>query len=67
MTGHGRAAAWHASKGGAMKEVKAIARPAQLDRVSDALRKLPGFPEMSVGKVEGCSRLPSGQNPRNPR
>jgi nitrogen regulatory protein P-II 1 len=50
-----------------MKEVKAIVRPARLDRVSDALRKLPGFPGMSVGKVEGCSRFPSGQNPRNPK
>jgi Cu/Ag efflux pump CusA len=37
-----------------MKEIKAIVRPARLDRVSDALRKLPGFPGMSVGKVEGC-------------
>jgi nitrogen regulatory protein P-II 1 len=50
-----------------MKEIKAIVRPARLDRVSDALRKLPGFPGMSVGKVEGCSRFPSGQNPRNPK
>jgi nitrogen regulatory protein P-II 1 len=28
---------------------------------------MPGFPGMSVGKVEGCSRFPSGQNPRNPK
>lgn len=50
-----------------MKEVKAIVRPARLDRVRDALRRLPGFPGMSVGKVEGCSRFPSGQNARNPK
>jgi nitrogen regulatory protein P-II 1 len=50
-----------------MKEIKAVVRPARLDRVSDALRRLPGFPGMNIGKVEGCSRFPSGQNPRNPK
>jgi nitrogen regulatory protein P-II 1 len=53
--------------GGAMKEIKAIVRPARLDRVRDALRRLPGFPGMNFGKVEGCSRFPSGQNPRSPK
>jgi nitrogen regulatory protein P-II 1 len=50
-----------------MKEIKAIVRPARLDRVRDALRRLPGFPGMNFGKVEGCSRFPSGQNPRSPK
>jgi nitrogen regulatory protein P-II 1 len=50
-----------------MKEIKAIVRPARLDRVRDALRRLPGFPGMNYGKVEGCSRFPSGQNPRSPK
>ncbi|MCE2945761.1 MAG: P-II family nitrogen regulator [bacterium] len=50
-----------------MKEIKAIVRPARLDRVRDALRRLPGFPGMNFGKVEGCSRYPSGQNPRSPK
>jgi nitrogen regulatory protein P-II 1 len=48
-----------------MKEIKAILRPQRLDRVRDALRRLPGFPGMNFGKVEGCSRYPSGQNPRS--
>ena len=48
-----------------MKEIKAIVRPQRLDRVRDALRRLPGFPGMNFGKVEGCSRYPSGQNPRS--
>lgn len=50
-----------------MKEIKAIVRPARLGRVSDALRKLPGFPGMNFGKVEGCSRFPAGQVARNPK
>jgi nitrogen regulatory protein P-II 1 len=50
-----------------MREIKAILRPARLDRVRDALRRLPGFPGMNFTKVEGCSRFPSGQNARNPK
>lgn len=36
-----------------MKEVKAVIVPNKLDAVHRALRALPGFPGMSVAKVEG--------------
>ena len=38
-----------------MKEIKAIIRPNKLASLRDALVMLPGFPGMTVGKVEGCS------------
>ena len=38
-----------------MKEIKAIIRPNQLPSLRDALVTLPGFPGMTVTKVEGCS------------
>jgi nitrogen regulatory protein P-II 1 len=50
-----------------MKEIKAIVRPGRLDRIREAVRKLPGFPGMSVSQVDGCSRFPAGQNPRTIR
>jgi nitrogen regulatory protein P-II 1 len=38
-----------------MKEIKAIIRPNKLSALRDALVALPGFPGMTVSKVEGCS------------
>lgn len=38
-----------------MKEIKAIIRPNKLSALRDALVGLPGFPGMTVSKVEGCS------------
>jgi nitrogen regulatory protein P-II 1 len=45
-----------------MKEIKAIIQPQRLDRLRDALREMPGFPGMSVSRVEGCSP-PEGPQP----
>lgn len=38
-----------------MKEIKAVIRPNKLPALRDALRDLPGFPGMTVTKVEGIS------------
>jgi len=38
-----------------MKEIKAVIRPNKLAALRDALVALPGFPGMTVAKVEGCS------------
>ena len=38
-----------------MKEIKAVIRPNKLAVLRDALVALPGFPGMTVCKVEGCS------------
>ena len=38
-----------------MKEIKAIIRPNKLSQLREALRELPGFPGMTVSRVEGCS------------
>lgn len=38
-----------------MKEIKAIIRPNKLPALRDALVSLPGFPGMTVARVEGCS------------
>jgi nitrogen regulatory protein P-II 1 len=38
-----------------MKEIKAIIQPKRLDRVRDAFRSMPGFPGMTILKVQGCS------------
>lgn len=38
-----------------MKEIKAIIRPARLDDIREELRQVPGFPGMTITKVEGCS------------
>jgi nitrogen regulatory protein P-II 1 len=38
-----------------MFEIKAIVRPARLEPLRLALRKLPEFPGMSVVRVDGCS------------
>ncbi len=38
-----------------MKEIKAIIRPNKLAALREALVVLPGFPGITVSKVEGCS------------
>ena len=38
-----------------MKEIKAVIRPNKLAALRDALVALPGFPGMTVSRVEGCS------------
>jgi nitrogen regulatory protein P-II 1 len=38
-----------------MKEIKAIVRPAKLQKIRDAFRLLKGFPGMNISTVEGCS------------
>jgi nitrogen regulatory protein P-II 1 len=38
-----------------MKEIKAVIRPNKLAALRDALVLVPGFPGMTVTKVEGCS------------
>lgn len=38
-----------------MKEIKAVIRPNKLAALRDALIVMPGFPGMTVSKVEGCS------------
>ena len=38
-----------------MKEIKAVIRPNKLAAMRDALVAVPGFPGMTVSKVEGCS------------
>ena len=38
-----------------MKEIKAVIRPNKLPALRDALVGMPGFPGMTVTKVEGCS------------
>lgn len=38
-----------------MKEIKAVIRPNKLAALRDALVSLPGFPGMTVTRVEGCS------------
>ena len=38
-----------------MKEIRAIIRPNKLAVLRDAMVALPGFPGMTVTRVEGCS------------
>ncbi len=38
-----------------MKEIKAIIQPKRLERIRDAFRQMPGFPGMTILKVQGCS------------
>lgn len=47
-----------------MKEIKAIIRPNKLTTLRDKLMQVPGFPGMTVSKVEGCS-APSRNFPGN--
>ncbi len=39
-----------------MKEIKVIIQPKRLERIRDAFRSLPGFPGMSISRVQGCSQ-----------
>ncbi|WP_026224883.1 P-II family nitrogen regulator [Methyloversatilis thermotolerans] len=36
-----------------MKEIRAVIRPNKLPKLRTVLREMPGFPGMTVGKVEG--------------
>ena len=47
-----------------MMEVKAVIRPNKLPALRAALMETPGFPGMTVSKVEGCS-APSKQGKTN--
>ena len=47
-----------------MMEVKAVIRPNKLPALRAALMETPGFPGMTVAKVEGCSE-PSKTNKSN--
>ncbi len=47
-----------------MKEIKAIIRPNKLITLRDKLMQVPGFPGMTVAKVDGCS-APSRNYPGN--
>ncbi|QWD59555.1 P-II family nitrogen regulator [Polynucleobacter sp. MWH-UH35A] len=47
-----------------MMEVKAVIRPNKLAALRAALMETPGFPGMTVAKVEGCS-APSKTNKAN--
>lgn len=38
-----------------MKEIKAVIRPNKLPALREALVALPGFPGMTIARVEGCS------------
>ena len=49
-----------------MKEIRAIIRPNKLSRLRAALREMPGFPGMTVSKVEGFG-APSEHAPHNIR
>lgn len=49
-----------------MKEIKAIIQPSRLSRVRDALRKVPGFPGMTVTTAEGCSDVEDSRLPKRP-
>ncbi|MBX9965435.1 MAG: P-II family nitrogen regulator [Burkholderiales bacterium] len=41
-----------------MKEIKAVIQPSRLSRVREALRKVRGFPGMTITAAEGCSDVP---------
>ena len=43
-----------------MREVKAVIRPNKLPALRAALIDMPGFPGMTVAKVEGCSAPSKG-------
>ncbi|VCU70209.1 Nitrogen regulatory protein P-II [Pigmentiphaga humi] len=47
-----------------MKEIKAVIRPNRLDEVREAMMRAPGFPGMTIAKVEGCS-APKRNPPHN--
>ncbi len=41
-----------------MKEIKAVIQPRRLQRVREALRRIPGFPGMTVTRAEGAGYHP---------
>jgi nitrogen regulatory protein P-II 1 len=43
-----------------VKEIKAVIQPRKLSRVREAMRRVPGFPGMTVFEAEGCSALDPG-------
>jgi nitrogen regulatory protein P-II 1 len=47
-----------------MKEIKAIIQPSRLSRVRDALRKIRGFPGMTITAAEGCSDVEDSKLPK---
>ena len=47
-----------------MKEIRAIIRPNKLPKLRTVLREMPGFPGMTVSKVEGFGE-PSEHTPHN--
>ena len=47
-----------------MKEIRAVIRPNKLPRLRTVLREMPGFPGMTISKVEGCGS-PSEHVPHN--
>lgn len=47
-----------------MKEIKAVIRPNKLPTLRDRIVQVPGFPGMSVTKIDGCS-APSRHTPDN--
>jgi nitrogen regulatory protein P-II 1 len=49
-----------------MREIKAIIQPSRLSRLRDALRKVPGFPGMTVTAAEGCSDVEDHRLPKRP-
>jgi len=49
-----------------MKEIKAVIQPARLSRVREALRKVAGFPGMTITAAEGCSDVEDLNLPKRP-
>ena len=47
-----------------MKHIHAIIQPFRLAKVGDALRGLPGFPGMTVQRIEGSSQIDGAELPR---
>ncbi|MEO8038162.1 MAG: P-II family nitrogen regulator [Betaproteobacteria bacterium] len=47
-----------------MKEIKAVIQPARLSRVREALRKVTGFPGMTITSSEGCSAVEDVTSPK---
>jgi nitrogen regulatory protein P-II 1 len=47
-----------------MKEIRAVIRPNKLPRLRTILREMPGFPGMTISKVEGCG-APVDHMPHN--
>ncbi|MCU0805401.1 MAG: P-II family nitrogen regulator [Burkholderiales bacterium] len=48
-----------------MKHIHAIIQPFRLAKVRDALRGLPGFPGMTVQRIQGFSQIDGAELPRD--